>query len=56
MSDLTINALIKQLEESTDEKWMTPLLLDEDTGDYYIMKYGVYRDEDGDIIIPIKLL
>lgn len=56
MSDLTIGTIIRQLKESTNEKWITPLLRDMDTGEYYIMQDGVYKDEDGDIIIPIKLL
>lgn len=54
--DLDIHQIVKALLVNEDNVAKTPILKDIDTGDMYLIQHGIFEDEDGDIIIPIKYI
>lgn len=54
--DLDIHQIVKALLVNEDNTAKTPILKDIDTGDMYLIQNGIFEDEDGDIIIPIKYI
>lgn len=54
--DLDVHNIVKTLLVNEDNVAKTPLLRDVDDGEFYLIQDGIFEDEEGDIIIPIKHL
>lgn len=54
--DLDVHQIVKALLVNEDNATKTPLLIDVDDGEPYLIQDGIFEDEEGDIIIPIKHL
>ena len=54
--DLDVHNIVKALLVNEDNVAKTPLLRDVDDGEFYLIQDGIFEDEEGDIIIPIKHL
>lgn len=52
--DLDIHQIVKALLFDENNTTKTPILKDINTGDMYLIQNGIFEDEDGDIIVPIK--
>lgn len=54
--DLDVHQIVKALLVNEDNTTKTPLLSDVDNGEFYLIQDGIFEDEEGDIVIPIKHL